>query len=321
MKKEKTTNFPIWRFVLGTLIGGTLVFGGLLFVFMQRGINATFNLFLFSYIGICLICGLPMMIADMKNIQKKETVYWLSFLGVMLPFGPILWLIGLLISIISKRKTQKLCKKNLLLFYGCMFFIVLIEFFIGVSIRKTYENSFILPKWEDRFELNEEEKKCHFMATLGLNQTRHQQDIEYRKCLKQTKENKERAISQEKKRITNLSKKAQTKEVFDLCVNILKQDIKNYKVSKYDTVAQEKLRNNVNYINKISKELCQCASNLFVEKASDDEIINLLVIYKPTSPKDLFFWNHDMPFQICLKQKYNFETQYKINRALHISFF
>lgn len=110
MKDNTKNRFPLFRLVIGSILGGLLAH-----ISSLTAINDTaiYKVPLLQALIFSFIFGLiPMYIAYNRDIVKKEIVYWLAFLSMVLPFGIIIFLIALFLSIICKNNKDLINNEN-----------------------------------------------------------------------------------------------------------------------------------------------------------------------------------------------------------------
>ena len=314
MNTQKNT-FPYWRLVVATLIGGTSIYGTLIYNFMKREIDTPLSALFLSYLLIGVVCFLPMFIAYIKNMKKKETVYWLSFLGVIIPFGTILWVVSLIMSLFAKSM-QKIYKKGLI---GGICGICIMALFViicGINTNNVYESSFIIPKWEDRVALNEKESRCYVAAKLY--KSRYKQDEVYRDCLTSLKESEKRKQQEEVAKIRKMTSQQKYDAILQSCVNALYKKPNVDYISKYDKQKKANEIKRIEQINTLSKSLCKCSVDLFFKEAEEKEIVDVLTT-KPFDRHHYYFISIGLPFDICLERAYpNILDKVQIQQVLGI---
>lgn len=110
MKNNTKNRFPFFRLVIGSILGGLLAHISSLTVINDAAI---YKIPLLQALIFSFIFGLiPMYITYIRDIVKKEMVYWLAFLSMVLPFGIIIFLIALCLSIICKNNKDVINNEN-----------------------------------------------------------------------------------------------------------------------------------------------------------------------------------------------------------------
>ncbi len=102
---EKCDKFPLSRLLVASFLGALLAYvSSANMKFIEHEVFYTVS-YTRMFIISLLMCSVPMSIAYLRKIQKREIVYWLSFLGLICPFGLVILVIALVISIFGKKQS------------------------------------------------------------------------------------------------------------------------------------------------------------------------------------------------------------------------
>lgn len=102
MKNNAKSKFPYFRLVIGSILGTLLMhITSLTFV---NGIAVYSVPLIIAFIFSFILGFIPMFIAFRRKINKREFVYWLSFVSMFIPFGILIFFISLILSVFCKNK-------------------------------------------------------------------------------------------------------------------------------------------------------------------------------------------------------------------------